>query len=358
MADGAPDMKDLFAPVKPSWGAARADRVQRSVHRKLRQRARVRAVAAVGGLVLVAGAAALMLRTRELPLAEAPATTRFEDGSSVRLLDLRSEVRTVESTPLRRVVRLVRGGAAFEITPSAVRTFRVEAGDVAVEVLGTVFSVEKVGARTRVGVTRGRVRVAWNGGQALLSAGQSDLFPPASEEPPAAAVPPPAAAPTAMPTPAPPAPRAWRALAQRGRFDDAYRALRREGPAAVPDEPGALLLAADVARLSHHPAQAVAPLRHVLDRYDRDPRAGLAAFTLGLVLLEELGRPRDAAAAFARSRGIDPGGDLAEDALAREVEAHFRAGDATRARQAAEEYLRRYPNGRRLRAVRTFGQVE
>jgi transmembrane sensor len=200
------------------------------------------------------------------------------------------------------------------------------------------------------------VRVAWNGGQALLSAGQSDLFPSAAEEPPAASAPLPAAAPPPAPAPSPP--RAWRALAQRGRFDDAYRALRREGPAAVPDEPGALLLAADVARLSHHPAQAVAPLRHVLDRYDHDPRAGLAAFTLGLVLLEELGRPREAAAAFARSRGIDPGGDLAEDALAREVEAHFRAGDAAHARQAAEEYLRRYPSGRRSRAVRTFGQVE
>lgn len=357
MADRAGEMKQLFAPVRPAWGATRAEAVHRAVRRRLRRRGRVRAGAALVALALVAGGA-FAWRDRARPVAVDPGTTRLDDGSVVRAFDAATEVRTIEATAARRVLRLVRGGAAFEVTPSRSRTFRVEAGDVAVEVLGTVFSVEHRERRVRVTVARGQVRVSWRGGQTVLAAGEAELFPPASSASaePAAVEPAPAAAPA--PPPAAPPARAWRALAQRGRYDDAYRALRREGPAAVPDEPGALLLAADVARLSHHPAHAVPPLRQVLDRYQRDPRAGLAAFTLGLVLMQELGRPRDAAAEFARSRRIDPGGDLAEDALAREVEAHFRAGDAARARATAEDYLARYPSGRRARAVRRFGGLE
>jgi len=50
-----------------------------------------------------------------------------------------------------------------------------------------------------------------------------------------------------------------------------------------------------------------------------------AAFTLGRVLLDELGRPSEAVDAFPLARSS--GGPLAEDALAREVEALSRAGE-------------------------------
>jgi hypothetical protein len=56
-----------------------------------------------------------------------------------------------------------------------------------------------------------------------------------------------------------------------------------------------------------------------------DPRAPLAAFTLGRVLLRELARPREAAAAFAQARALAPRGPFVEDALAREVEAWLQA---------------------------------
>jgi outer membrane protein assembly factor BamD (BamD/ComL family) len=46
---------------------------------------------------------------------------------------------------------------------------------------------------------------------------------------------------------------------------------------------------------------------------------------------------------------------LAEDALARQVEATYRAGDTARARTLATEYLARYPKGRRVHAVQRFG---
>jgi len=151
----------------------------------------------------------------------------------------------------------------------------------------------------------------------------------------------------------------WRRQADDGDFDAAFRSLQAAGSAeSVKDEPGDLLLAADVARLSGHPGAALAPLRQVLRAHRDDPRAALAAFTLGRALLDQLGNSAEAADAFHDARALGAGGPLEEDALAREVEAASRAGDTDRARAAAEEYLRLYPAGRRVRAVRKFGGVE
>lgn len=96
----------------------------------------------------------------------------------------------------------------------------------------------------------------------------------------------------------------------------------------------------------------------MLDGHASDPRAPLAAFALGRVLLDELGNPREAAEAFARAERLDPGGSLAEDALARQVEALSRAGESDAAHTAAQRYVERFPAGRRLASVRRFGGVE
>src|SRR5262249_16676326 len=143
---------------------------------------------------------------------------------------------------------------------------------------------------------------------------------------------------------------AWRPLAESGRYGEAFESLKRGGRGAVRDDVGDLLLAADAARLSGHPADAVSYLEQVARGHVGDPRASLASFTLGRVLLDELGRPGEAAAAFEGARK----GGLAEDALAREVEACSRSGDTARARALAGEYERLYPQGRRLRAVAKF----
>jgi transmembrane sensor len=242
-------------------------------------------------------------------------------------------VRAGAVEPGRVDAELARGGATFEVVRDPARRFRVQAGDVAVEVLGTRFTVERLGERARVAVERGRVRVSWPSGSSELGAGESALFPP---EPPIAD---------------------WRRLADEGDYDRAFRALARAGT-PLRDDPAELLAAADVARLSHHPAEALAPLAHVADAYPNDPRAPLAAFTLGRVLLDELGRPREAAAAFAQARALAPGGPLAGDALAREVESWSRAGDTLRARERALEYLRQQPRGNRLGAVKRHGGLE
>ena len=116
-----------------------------------------------------------------------------------------------------------------------------------------------------------------------------------------------------------------------------------------------LLLAADRARLAGDAAEGAELLRKLLREHTDDPRAPLAAFTLGRLLLTELGRPAEAAAAFAQVRRLSPDGAFAEDSLAREVEALGKAGLAADARARADEYQRLYPNGRRMATVRTAG---
>ncbi|HET6281087.1 MAG TPA: tetratricopeptide repeat protein, partial [Polyangia bacterium] len=116
------------------------------------------------------------------------------------------------------------------------------------------------------------------------------------------------------------------------------------------------MLAADNARLSGDPAAALPYLRAITEKFPRDGRAPVAAFTMGLLLLEQLGRPAEAARMFAQVVRLDTAAaPLTEDALAREVEAWRRAGKPDRAQEAATEYLRRYPDGRRANSVRQLG---
>jgi transmembrane sensor len=145
----------------------------------------------------------------------------------------------------------------------------------------------------------------------------------------------------------------WRSLSQSGDYEAAYQLLA-EGT-VVEDDSEALLDAADAARLSGHPEAALQYLRSVLSRHRSSPVAPLAAFTLGRVLLERLGQPSEAAAAFATSRDLSPDGSLAQDALAREVEAWSKAGHPQEAYQRARLYVGSYPEGRRLRAVQLYG---
>lgn len=130
----------------------------------------------------------------------------------------------------------------------------------------------------------------------------------------------------------------------------------RHNPREVGDADGvALMEAADAARSSGQPKLAVEYLRRVLRDHRTSSVAPLAGFTLGRVLLESLGQPSEAAEAFAAVRDIAPRGSLAEDALAREVEALSKAGHSREAYERAQLYAQSYPAGRRLRPVRLFG---
>ena len=134
--------------------------------------------------------------------------------------------------------------------------------------------------------------------------------------------------------------------------------VTRVVPTAVAPDIEELMRSADAARRAGRPAQAVPHLRRLLRDHPTDARAPLAAFTLGRILLAELGQPTDAADAFALSRRLAPRGPMASHALAREVEAAARGGDAARARRLAATYMVDYPAGPHLEAVRRHGGIE
>ena len=272
---------------------------------------------------------------------------RFRDGS-IAILQSTETVLEPISVENRRIVNVLRAGAArFEITKRPGRLFRVIGGDAIVEVLGTKFELARVGSRLRVDVFEGRVRVSWSGGERRLSRGESGVFPPevaarrrrkseavATEEPEASDDKAGEVEPTAAPAPAAPV---------------------REVPAPADDELGTLLRTADRARASGRALDAARALRAALATAPADSRAPLAEFRLGRLLLEDMGKPGEAAAAFARARALAPQGPLAPDALAREIESRAAAGDRATARSLARVYLAQYPNGSHAAWVRRWG---
>jgi len=382
MSDLARRIDQAGAHVEPTWTAEREARVRAAVGRGLqrRQRQRTAFVIALGACTLLLG---FFLGRRPAATARhsvpesgermaRPSLLQLPDGSSVHADSADARVQTVAVGPNDVTLRLESGTATFSVTPNAKRPFRVIARDVTVSVLGTVFSVGLESRAVHVGVERGRVQVDAPGGTRILAVGEAASFATRS-----GAAPDPA---TAEPIPTPeqvqnleprlaaesaPATRptagaggSWRNLAKDQNYVGALARLTAEGPNSVRDTPEDLLLAADVARLGGRPDRAVAPLQRVMADHPFDPRAPLAAFTLGRTLLEQLGRPREAARAFATARRLDRGGTLTQDALAREVESWAGAGEAEQAHERAVEYARLYPQGRRLAAVRRLGGLD
>jgi len=361
--------RQLASQLDPAWGAREVEAALRGLPRRRRRRVALRASGLVlaGALATAAIAVGVSMGGADpsagpSPARPAPDLLRLADGSTAVALAEGTEVVPLEIDRGRVVVELVRGAAMFSVAPSHDRSFHVRAGAVEVVALGTEFSVERGTVGVEVAVQRGRVRVEGESAAVELAAGQRRRFESGRSAAAPAAVPAPPPQRATAPRVPPPSRRAegrsppsWRALAASGEYDEAYR---RYDPTEVRDDVEDLLLAADVARLSGHPSGAVAPLRRVVDGHAADPRRQIAAFTLGRVLLDELGDPRAAAAAFASARSLAPAGPLAEDALAREVEAWSRAGEGQRAAVAAGAYLERYPDGRRLKAVRRFGGLD
>ncbi|MGC4088842.1 MAG: FecR family protein [Polyangiaceae bacterium] len=374
------------ARVSPKWTPARERLLRFKVERGLDRRRNM--IRALGGVAL-AVAALFVGHTGYRQLfgnthvaARAPlrhdVRSLFElaDGTVVTAVTNDARVAPAEVSPQAVSVRLESGGAHFDVAHQDGRHFQVLARGVTVTVLGTAFTVSILPSGVRVEVERGRVDVGVDGKHRILGAGEQFLASAERADQPRPEATPIDALPLAEPpteanpeisggaTPA--APRApvavqqpsWRTLAQEGDYRGAFARMDAEGSAAVRDEPGDLLFAADVARLSGHAALAVPRLERVLRGYAGDSRAPLAAFTLGRTLLDSLGRPREAADAFARARRLSPRGALAQDALAREVESWSRAGEAELAHQRAVEYLQKYPGGRREKAVRFHGGLE
>jgi transmembrane sensor len=381
----AQDMSTLRDDLEPNWDEQRAARLYQGVGRLRRRRAVQRAVLGTTSLAAVcllavklalpggaptdkptqlakAPVAAEQSRAAQVDpvvVAQAGHTLRLVDGSVASLIGAHSELSILENTANRVDLKLLTGRAQFDVVKNPARDFVVEAGAYHVTVVGTVFAVEHFEQRVEVTVVEGTVRVEGPTGLRVLTTGEHASFGAGAET--ALLGQPELSAPESESKLVRKKARtgekpSWRSLSKDGDYSAAY-ALIAQGT-AVDDDPAALMDAADAARLSGHPAGAVKYLQRVLGQHRSSPVAPLAAFTLGRVYLDHLGQPQSAAESFALARKLAPGGSLAQDALAREVESLSKGGDEREANVKAKQYLRSYPNGRRLRAVQLYGGIE
>jgi transmembrane sensor len=361
--------------LKLGWNEQRTERLFATVqHRIERRKLAGRAALASAALISVLCLVLVGLRYRahegSMPVARSDraGSLRLADGSLVQFDPNAATLSVAEQSATHVSVEQARGAAHYAVAPNAARSFEVHAGSVTVTVVGTEFVVERRGERAWVDVTRGKVRVSWgpeDTARTLLTAGESGFFPPSTAQPASTGTPEftPAGETSntgpdeaEAPARAQQASQAYRSHVASRNYREAYAVLVRN-PALAGDTVKDLLVAADVARLSNHPAEAVPYLQRILRDHARDERAPMAAFTLGRTL-SGLGRTREAMNLFARVRSQWPNSPLSEDALLRQAEAAAKLGDRESLARIAAQYDRDYPNGRRRAEVRRYAQLE
>jgi transmembrane sensor len=316
-----------------------------------------------GGPLLLTGGRALPGSVQPVARDQALA---LQDGSFITVsaggqLDLLESSGRVFSVALRH------GRARFDVQPHGPRAWRIDCGAIAVEVVGTSFELERTAQAFRISVQRGVVLVRGEGVPdrvQRLTAGRElrvDLAAAAPRAQPAlhdAGLPPPSA-PEPQPQPAQQATHGdsearWRVAARNRHWDAAFEQLRADGlqrEARVAQQIEELTLLSDIARLSGHPREAVAPLQRIVNEHERDPRAALSAFALGRIRLDSLGEPAAAARDFERALVLGLPRALSEDAHARVVEALARANDGVAVRRAAQRYRAEFPQGKHRAAI-------
>jgi transmembrane sensor len=342
-------------------------RLEARKHRRVAPLVIVAAAAAAGAFLLASlharrdAGALLLANGREIGTVDAPKTGQtldLSDGSSI-WLSPGARLEPLQSSDTSFSAIVAQGQADFDVRPGGPRHWSIECGLATVEVVGTAFSCERSPGKLRVAVRHGVVLVRSErivDRARRLSAGESLEL---SDESTADAAPE-SLRPKAVEPVAPErvvsrgtAAKSWRALVRTGRHREAFAALGSDGLRRESERLGVndLLALADVARLSGHPAEAVIPLERILLDFASDSQSPLAAFALGRLQLDSLGRAGAAATALRRALALGVPKSLREDVRARLVEACARSGDASAARQAADAYHADFPNGRHARAI-------
>jgi hypothetical protein len=334
-------------PIKPidvevPTSEARRERVEREVFARLDAmrdidhsnaiapvRGRRPMIFAAGFMFVAAAASIVFLVTREAPKAQpttpslvvtpAGGSSRFTVGDSVIDAGSDTSVEVKQDTNGTTTLTLARGSVDCDVMPRPNRPpFRVIAGDVTVEVVGTRFEVSRTDKVIRVDVARGKVKVHGNGEQRMLEAGESwssatvvVVNPPAAEAPVVVKQPEPIEPPTENARPAKPVvqvtpEQAWK-TAQRIKDETkrarAYRAVANGNHA--------------------YAAPSLLNLAELQAKTDLDA---------ALATLDELKRRF-------------PTSTNAEDAAWLRVEVLRDADRIDEAKQAAGEYLQAFPQG-------------
>jgi len=272
-------------------------------------------------------------------------TLRFPDGSGVRLLTDSAQINVIDADEKAPRVELLDGSANFHIVSDETRAFTILSHAIEVTTRGARVSLFPGPSRVRVVVEEGMVEVGSNDEKRELRAGEASWFPPKAEavanlksEPESKATP-------ARKDPPPSAVEEFRSHHKRAEYSKAY-ALVSTGAFVLSNQD--LMRAADAARYSGHPTEAIG----FLNRVSKGSALGTtAAFTRGRLYLYELGDAGRAASAFSEARKLAGSGPLAEDALFREIESRVRAGQLSRAKKLAAQFRRSYPSSQRSSAV-------
>lgn len=270
-----------------------------------------------------------------------PRALRFSDRSTIALR-VHSQLTALAMTDDQVLLRLERGSAQFHVQKGGRRRWRIETGLLAVEVIGTRFSVDRSAERVVVAVTEGRVLVrspALTDGVVRLDAGQEVTV--RAEAQRTVPLPPPAA--------------------QSSTADVATVPSALDTPAAIPAgqptvtgtaQPPALpwlLKQADQARATGDTERATSLLKSIVQLYPSDPQAALSSFSLGRNYQREAKwAEADAAYAWALHHGAS--GSLREDCYLRRIEVQLHYQEAL-AKRTAHEYLTLYPQGRHRAAI-------
>jgi len=281
-----------------------------------------------GPLVSRAGAALSVLG------GERASSNDLADGSSIALTP-GSRLEVLENTSKTFVSVLRSGRGSFAVRPGGPRRWTVEAGLATVEVVGTRFSVTRLPDGVAVDVEHGivlvRSELIQDHVQRLTAGQRLVIHAPASPFASASASAPAGSAPVTTPTLAP--------------------VVAIESARVLPVTLEQLLGQANEQRRRGDVAGAETSLRRALSEHPNEPQAALTAFTLGKLLLDAEGRPRDAAAEFAHCLALSPPSALAEDALFRLGQAQAQAGESEAAQGSARAYIARYPQGRHVADV-------
>jgi transmembrane sensor len=269
-------------------------RVEASRDAKVLRRARVRtARAAIGAAALVLVLIGLWPRpTGELLTRDGATVSQIEGGQRVELADdsliltnPEGRLEVLENSPAQLALHLSHGGARFEVTPGTGRHWRVETGEVSVEVVGTVFSVTRQGSTVHVTVERGVVvvrGVGVPGGVRRLVAGERLETSPleAGLAPSVAPAPSPVRRSEAAVVVAQPRPANRLLPLSVSQTSDA------NGQEAPLETAASLLATADLARREGKRDEAVTTLSALVARWPESAEAPLAAFTIANLLAE------------------------------------------------------------------------
>lgn len=286
-----------------------------------------------------------------------PLEIRFGDGSRVTLAP-GTQARIERLDARGAALLLERGSAQASVRHTATSSWRFAAGPYTVDVTGTAFEVawDPSAGRFDLAMRAGRVvlrgprcaegiavrdrdEVHADTAAHALTLGPLPRVDVAATQAPAQTV--------TGPTPQVPIPVEGRApRASRGRPRPVAE-LAAHAPIAAPevDEVGALLRQADELRVASQGMRARELLLDVRRRFAATAGAARAAFVLGVLSLETFHAPAEAARWFDLYLRESPDGPLAREALGRRVQSLHLAGDDEGARDAAERYLSRDPDG-------------